>query len=60
MEEKYNTFLDDPSKENLDTLGKAEELLISQKEYKTGKEYGDFQEDCLMALDFMDMLTESL
>eukprot|EP00975_Prorocentrum_lima_P010287 2190254-Prorocentrum_lima.AAC.1 len=43
MEEKYNTYQADPSKENLDNLESSDELLISQKEYQTCKEYGDMQ-----------------
>eukprot|EP00975_Prorocentrum_lima_P033948 7133427-Prorocentrum_lima.AAC.1 len=41
MEAKYNTLLADPSQENLDTFRRAEELLISQTEYQTCREYGE-------------------
>eukprot|EP00975_Prorocentrum_lima_P067132 12913163-Prorocentrum_lima.AAC.1 len=41
MEKEYNVFLADPSQESMDNLDKAEELLISQTEHQTCKEYGE-------------------
>eukprot|EP00975_Prorocentrum_lima_P035770 7521972-Prorocentrum_lima.AAC.1 len=60
MEDKYDTVLADPSKGNLDSLEKADDLLISQTEYQTCKEYWEKPEEYLKALDFMDMLSENL
>eukprot|EP00975_Prorocentrum_lima_P021667 4564544-Prorocentrum_lima.AAC.1 len=54
MEAKYDILLADPSKENLDTLERAEGLIISQTEYHTCKEYSEKQEEYWKALDFMD------
>eukprot|EP00975_Prorocentrum_lima_P015151 3211543-Prorocentrum_lima.AAC.1 len=60
MEEKYDTYQEDPSSEKLDILEAAEEVLIGTKGYQTCSEYGELQEEYLKALDIMDVLTENL